>query len=368
MNIKHLTLYVLLTASPALLAQDADDNPPGAEELRQQISDARVELAEAARRMARLQRQLAGDQGGTRAWRFRTDEDLPGLAAMELDIAELQNFKGLRALGLSGLTPRLGVLLEHAEAGEPTRVIGLTPGSGAEAAGIERGDLIVSIEGTEVSDGGSEAIRQALSGVEPGATVSVIVERDGEQRAFDIETSSMMKDVRMLVERVAPDATNFEREIVITTLDGNGLVAPPAPPAAPLPPRFSGLGRNSDLVSNHAGLEPYFGTADGVVVLRIDADNAFGLEDGDVVLSLDGETVKRPVDLGRLLLLRNAGDEVVLEVMRRNVLVQLEATIPERAERRLRVGAMGLPAAPRAPEVPSAPPAPVPPEPAPVIL
>ncbi|QKK01169.1 MAG: PDZ domain-containing protein [Pseudomonadota bacterium] len=82
------------------------------------------------------------------------------------------------------------------------------------------------------------------------------------------------------------------------------------------------------MISNHAGLERYFGTADGVVVLRIDSGNELGLEDGDVVLSIDGEAVSRPVDIA-LALLGRSGETASLEVMRDGERITIEAELTE---------------------------------------
>ncbi|MFW5816600.1 MAG: PDZ domain-containing protein, partial [Wenzhouxiangella sp.] len=103
----------------------------------------------------------------------------------------------------------------------------------------------------------------------------------------------------------------------------------PALPAPPLPPRLAGLGRETDLVSNHAGLADYFGTEQGVLVLRIAEDNPLQLRSGDVILTIDGEAVARPVDVGRLVMTRQPDEEVSLELMRAGRQIEVVGTIPE---------------------------------------
>jgi S1-C subfamily serine protease len=102
-------------------------------------------------------------------------------------------------------------------------------------------------------------------------------------------------------------------------------------PRAPNAPGFWVLGPDTDLVANHSGLESYFGTGDGVIVLRVDADNPMRLEDGDVILTLDREPVESPVDLARKLMQRPGGERVALEVMRDGVLTEVGGTIPQRS-------------------------------------
>jgi membrane-associated protease RseP (regulator of RpoE activity) len=326
-TINWLLSLALLTTSSMLAAQQ--DEAAQRAELRQEIQQARTEMAEAARRMARLQRQLGARETGLEIVRLRAD----GSAAGDEDVSI--RFEDSEALTLKGMPPRLGVLLGGPGSDATNEIIGLTPGGGAEAAGIQQGDRLVSVNEKTVAKGAPESVRDALEGVEAGSTVAVIVERDGKRLAFDVETTSVVRDVRVFGLRQAPEAGEFEREIVIMRHDGARLgtnAMSPKPPFPPRAPLFSALGKDSDLIGNHAGLEPYFGTAEGVVVLRIDPENDFDLRAGDVVLRLDDEAINRPVDLGRLLLGRDPDEKVVFEVMREGVLTQIQTTIPERSE------------------------------------
>ena len=148
----------------------------------------------------------------------------------------------------------------------------------------------------------------------------------------------------------APEAVAHLR-----ALEDAGL---PLPPAPPLPPRFSALGADTDLIGNHDGLQDYFGTGDGVIVLRIDDDNPLGLRDGDVILTLDRETVNSPVELARQLMRRNPGESVALEVMRNGVLTEAGGEIPERSGPFGHVGKLRF-RIPDAPTPPSEPPTPL---------
>jgi len=330
-TIKWLMTLALITTSAALAAQQNDTDSADRAQLRAEIQEARTQMAEAARRMARLQRQLGGEERQVEIMRFIDGESngsAPDAPAWLGDSGEFV---------LRKLPPRLGVLLGGPGSDASNQVIGLTPGGGAEAAGIEQGDRLVSVNDKSVAEGDPQSVRDALEGIEAGTSVPVIVERGGQQLTFDVETTSVVRDVRVFGLRSAPDTGEFEREVE-REIEREIVIMRPDRPMPPVPPRhlraplFSVLGHDSDLINNHAGLEPYFGTAEGVIVLRIDPENTFGLRDGDVVLRLDDETVDRPVDLGRLLLVRDPGDEVVIEVMRENVLTQIPATIPDRSK------------------------------------
>lgn len=326
--IKPLLLSGALLSSPLAPAQDeADDR----EALRAELQAARAELAEAARKLAQVQRQLVEEGEVQRRWKTLAEG---GDENIEIIIDESSKVE------LIGTTPKLGILVSGTDG--QNEVLGLTPGGGAEAAGLQRGDRVVSVNGMALST--DATIGDALGDVAAGDTVPVTVERDGETLTFDVETSTPERDIRVFAQRfgtgsdfdfdIDMDALHegleaAERQIVV--LRDRGLIPPdaPVPPIAPRLPGLFVLGGDSDLVSNHEGLARYFGTGDGVVVLRIADGNALGLQDGDVILAIDGETVERPVDLGRAMLDREPGEVLVLDVMRDGTLQRIEGTVPE---------------------------------------
>lgn len=332
MRIVLIALTALMLASPVtLMAQSDNEAATAAEEraereaLREELKLARQAVAEAARKMARIQRQLADTEAvNIRIERLKALEGMEGeLAGMEKRIHR-EVIRGQRMP-----RPGLGVLLgREADANE---IFGVTPGSGAEKAGIKAGDRLMAINGQAVDASELKSLRAPMEGVEPGDTVPVEIERDGERMTLDVTVSTPARDFRIITHDVfgppdAPDAPQIDHEMIVVLDDGENW--PPKPPMPPMPRGLAGLGRHSDMISNHAGLEPYFGTADGVVVLRIDADNTLKLVDGDVVLSIDGEAVSRPVEIGRTLLGRG-GETVTLEVMRGGERITIDADLPE---------------------------------------
>lgn len=338
------TLAALLLVHAGAAAQDRTTglDAEDVEALRAELAEARTQLAEAARRMAEIQRRLVAEPA------IAELKALDSLDGIEIEHIRLEKREALA--DLAAMPPRIGVLLEPGQA-DATRVIGVTPGSGAERAGIRSGDVIVSVAGSRVEGKGGAAIREALADVQAGETVEVVVRRGDngeEERALGVETSSVRGDISLVFERFDDMPEISERVRVI------GLEGAQGPPGPGLP-GFSVLGPDADLVTNHAGLEPYFGTGDGVIVLRIDADNPMRLRDGDVILTLDRTAVDSPVDLARMLMQRAAGERVALEVMRDGVLTEVGGAIPERPGPLGRVHRFR----PRAPDAP-APPAPPP--------
>jgi C-terminal processing protease CtpA/Prc len=324
-----IVLITLMLGVPqALMAQTEEDAQAAAEErveheaLRAELEEARREVAEAAQKMARIQRELAD----TKAFDIRA-ERLEALESLEGDLAGMEERIHREVIrGLRLTRPRLGVLLGD----DASEITGVTPGSGADKAGIEAGDRLISINGEVVDGKNPETLRAPMEGLEPGDMVPVEIERDGSRMTFDVELSSPARDFRVVTHNIygpphapgAPDAPAIDREVIV--IEGQGHRSP----APPLPRRLAGLGRHSNMISNHAGLEPYFGTAEGVLVLRIDTDNPLQLQDGDVVLSIDGESVSRPVEIGRALL-GQGGETVRLEVMRDGERITIEADLPE---------------------------------------
>jgi len=313
--------FILILAASVVQAQDPE--PEELEELSQQLEQARLDMAEAAQRLARLQRELVQSGSNAHAWILRSEDG----EARELDFVQGPDVDKFRHMVFDGFAPRLGVLL--GESDERNRVIGVTPGSGAEEAGIRKDDRLISVGGRNVTENTSNRILEVLSEVKPGDIVDVVIQRgDSIELVMPVTVGSALRDLSVLGERLEPMTQNIERHIIQVSPSGEGM---PVPPMPPMPPRLAGLGRDTDLISNHAGLASYFGTGNGVLVLRIAEDNPLNLQSGDVVLSIDGEAVSRPVDLGRILMSREAGDQVTVEVMRNRLPTEVFGTIPEQS-------------------------------------
>ncbi len=73
----------------------------------------------------------------------------------------------------------LGTVPDFAFAGPGVRVESVVPGSAAAAAGIEAGDVLVGLDGGDITD--LRRYSEALKGHQPGDAVVVVVERDGER-------------------------------------------------------------------------------------------------------------------------------------------------------------------------------------------
>jgi S1-C subfamily serine protease len=74
----------------------------------------------------------------------------------------------------------------------------------------------------------------------------------------------------------------------------------------------------------------YFGTNEGVLVVRAPEEHDLKLQDGDVILSIDGRKPTSGSHATRILRSYQPGEKVVMRVMRQKKAVDLNVTLPER--------------------------------------
>ncbi len=181
-------------------------------------------------------------------------------------------------------------------------IANILPGSPAEKAGLEPGDVIRSFNGTPIND--SSELPPLVGALAPGSHATLSVLRDGKPREVDL---------------------------TLTQLD-NGVAA--AMPVAPgLSPRGAGSSNALGLVTQpldsddrkQLGLKP----DQGVGIARIDgvAARSAGLQPGDVVLSVGRTPVGSPAALDRELARVRTGQTVMLLVRRGNA-TQFVAVTP----------------------------------------
>src|SRR5262249_62190523 len=87
--------------------------------------------------------------------------------------------------------PHFGLVVNPLDIKEGVRLLDVVPNGTAARAGLRKGDRLVAVAGEAIQDRqGYFAILRALR---PGEEVTVIVERDGEQRSFQIRTAADTK-------------------------------------------------------------------------------------------------------------------------------------------------------------------------------
>lgn len=89
----------------------------------------------------------------------------------------------------------VGVELDTDEAtGIPT-VTKVVPGSPAEAAGIQPGDIFAALNGVKINKDNDEALKAARKEWKPGQSVTYTISRNGYDKKVDLTLAPMPADV-----------------------------------------------------------------------------------------------------------------------------------------------------------------------------
>ena len=271
-------LAATLISGPAF-AQDTSQT-----DLEKQLRDARQKLEEAAHQVAELSAQL-------------------GKPLVER----------LRMMGEGPTHAIIGVQLDSGGVKDGAHVRDVSPGGPAAQAGIRAGDVIVSVNGTEVKGEGSSAqVARLMHNVEPNSKVKVRLLRAG--KTLDVEMTA----------RPVENAWGIP-----------GM--PPHIPFEDFDADFMHSGHSSIAGMQLATLTPqlgsYFGTDKGVLVLRAPRDAAFNLQDGDVILAIDGREPTSGSHATRILASYQSGEKIKLELMRQHKKTGVDAVMPSRHHR-----------------------------------
>jgi S1-C subfamily serine protease len=214
----------------------------------------------------------------------------------------------------------------------------VTPNGPAATAGLRSGDVITKVEGKSVLSGGAAVggrdARQSLPGLrlielaarlEPSDTVAVEFLRGKDRRTVSLVTEDEPDMVMAgpggghpFIMRFRGDGPHDDMRLPA----GDFMDMGPGE-------RFEPLG-DLELAPLNPDLGQYFGTTEGVLVIRAPKDGALGLKGGDVVQAVDGRKPAGPSHLMRILRSYDRGETFKLDILRNRKRETVTAHLGER--------------------------------------
>ncbi len=331
-----LVILALIAFSAIVLADTSDD-----EQLRAEMEEAREQLDDAAQRVAKLSRKMAGGE-----------------------VARV-----VKRMSVGRRKAMLGVRIDDAKDGEGVRIQSVTPDGPAERAGVKAGDLLHSINSVDLTTGSSseaiEDLLKTLRELEPNDVAALSLRRDGRPLNVDVTTESVakalprfgaytdsegnLKHVGEMLEKLAINLPNIHADIDI---DGEisrfNFDAGEIEDLKQLPKRLeeamgklsgsgpviamlggsSGLGHKFRFAPVTQGLGNYFGVDRGVLLTAVPDDDALGMQEGDVLLSVNGKAVNSRHDLNAAFARAEEGENLTVELVRQRESLTLDVMAP----------------------------------------
>ena len=224
---------------------------------------------------------------------------------------------------------RIGVALDEVETStdnesviEGALVRSVNPGSPAEEAGVEGGDVVVEFDGERVRS--ARQLSRLVGETPVGREIPVIVMRADERLSLRV-TPEEGRNFSAAAREWLPDLGRLEQRVrdavphVIGEFDFDGRF---------LRRRRLGIGVTD--VSQQ--LAEYFGVDHGVLVTTVMSESVAataGVQAGDVLMAIDGEPVDDVGTLHRMVMAIDTGATFQLEVSRDGVVVTLQGRFEE---------------------------------------
>ncbi|HZH41568.1 MAG TPA: PDZ domain-containing protein [Gemmatimonadales bacterium] len=254
----------------------------------------------------------------------------------------------------SGNHARIGVVVNRAADADSdkigARIAAVTPGGPAAKAGIQAGDVITKFNGVSLANVRSEDSDESGPGsklidlaqaLDPGDTVQVEYRHGSDTKKGTIVAEDMPYAYNGTLNNMFGDrGLSVQPKIEM---------APPFPEMR-MPSVFEGWGNgegmgmsfcfgdawcNMELVSLNSDLGDYFGTHDGLLVVKASEDSTLPLKSGDVILSIGDRKPTSPAQAMRILRSYDQGESVNVEIMRhqKRLTVSWKVPSPEQRDR-----------------------------------
>src|SRR5258706_8762327 len=237
----------------------------------------------------------------------------------------------VRAFMLNDHRGRIGVVVKTDASPETdkigAKIEGVTPGGPADKAGLKVGDIITKFNGTSLAavkaededeSGPGRKLVELARRLEPNDTVQVEFRRGNDTKQATLVAANLGSTFRMEIP------------------------GPPEIAWAPMPgmdhfEMFGSPWGDLELVSLNADLGEYFGTKDGVLVVKAPAASSLPRNGGDVITSIGGRKPANPSHAMRILRSYEKGESVSIEILRKQKRMTLSWKVPARPERMMRM-------------------------------
>lgn len=250
-----------------------------------------------------------------------------------------------RLFSFGGQRGRIGVVVNTAADTEKdkigARVEAVTPNGPAAKAGLRADDIITKFGTTSLGGAPTEDREESGPGMkllelarelDPGDTVQVEYRRGTENRrativAEDLRPEGQMRSPEGPWGRLPDKMPGWDDprvEVFGPDMPGGFTFSFGMP--------WAGL----NLVTLDADLGDYFGTREGVLVVKAPADSALPLKSGDVILAIDGRKPTSPEHAMRILRSYQPSEAVKLDIMRQKRRSTVTWTVPDVDQMRVR--------------------------------
>ena len=234
----------------------------------------------------------------------------------------------VRTFAFSDHRGRIGVIVQTDASADTdklgAKIEGVTPGGPADKAGIKVGDIITKFNGTSLAgvkaedeDGSGPGMKlvQLARKLEPDDTVQVEFRRGTESKKATLVAENM----GMRMEMRMPDGPEIAVGPMAGMMDHWELMGSP----------WGDL----RLVSLNADLGEYFGTKDGILVVKAPADSTLPLKGGDVITAIGGRKPANPEHAMRILRSYEKGETVSIDILRKQKRLTVTWKVPSREDR-----------------------------------
>lgn len=240
-----------------------------------------------------------------------------------------------------GKKARLGVVV-NLEADPKTDPVGarltaVTPGGPADQAGLKAGDVIVKLDGKTLAGADPEVgedesapgqrLVELAAGLDDGDTVAVVYKRGTETKTAEIKAEAMTPRAM----RVYVDEPEFEFEVpdIDVDVDVPDVHVDRMRDMKVQVVTEGGGWLDLELASIDGDLGEYFGTSDGVLVVRVPKDDVLKLKTGDVIVSIGERAVSKPSQALRILRSYEPGETATMQVIRKKQPVKIAVVMPK---------------------------------------